>query len=78
MVKHRTQQDFKNERRREWALKTEAEITQMYANAGGHTKADLNRIRAEHLKEFMEFFGYDIPTDKECYKVGCFNGVGAT
>ena len=63
---------------------TPAELINRLANAmktgatcGGHTKAHYNNMASSEYREELVSRGETIPSDKELYAQGSFNGAGS-
>ena len=47
------------------------------ANCGGHTKAHYNYVAVDEYRAELESRKVSIPSNKELYAQGAFNGVGS-
>ncbi len=48
-----------------------------YAEAGGHSKAHYNVLRAEDIAEELKVRGEEVPKQSVAMKFGTFNGEGS-
>jgi len=53
-----------------------ANAQKTYAGAGGHNKAEMNKLKVKEYKKKLKEMGEEIPEDEYLYKIGIFNGDG--